>query len=289
MKKATTDLLEIAYLESGEQHNEVIVFLHGWPDDATTWLSVRGHFPGYRTIIPFWRGFGETRFLSTETLRTGNPARLAMDIIALLDAINVKEFVVIGHDWGANVGEALAVGWPERVMKLAQLSTPSRLGGLKTPPFAHARLEWYHWFMATKRGADTVHNDPVGFGKIMWDTWSPEGWYTEETFTQVSKNWLNPDFVAVTLHSYRSRWDEWPVDPDTAELEAKIKATKSLSLPALFIGGEKDGVNPPWVSEKVGEKFTGPFERIILPGVGHFPQREAPEKVAGILQHFIHG
>ncbi|HEY4195892.1 MAG TPA: alpha/beta hydrolase [Mucilaginibacter sp.] len=176
MKKVKTDLLEMAYLEAGENNDNVVLLIHGWPDDATTWTAVMSSLvnAGFRAIAPFSRGFGETRFLNKDTPRTGNPGRLAMDLIALLNALNIDNFQVVGHDWGSNAAEALAVGWPERVKKMAQLSTPSRLGGLPTPPFKHAQLEWYHWFQATKRGAAAVRKDPVGFAKIMWDNWSPK-------------------------------------------------------------------------------------------------------------------
>ena len=204
-----------------------------------------------------------------------------------MDVLGLETVSLIGHDWGANIAEALAVGWPERIERIALLSTPPRLGGMPTPPFEHAQLEWYHWFQATKRGEVAVRADPIGFAHIMWENWSPTGWFIEETFNQVAMSWKNPAFVDVTLHSYRSRWDEAEPDPKSADLEAKIKATQTLSLPALYIQGEVDGVNPPYVSENVHKKFTGPFSRIVLPGVGHFPSREAPDVLSTHLLRFL--
>lgn len=286
---ASTDLVNIAFRQDGPAAGPVVVLLHGWPDDATTWDAVIPHLvtAGYRVITPWLRGFGTTTFLHPNTPRTGNSGIHALDIIGLLDALGIDRCSVIGHDWGANIAEALAVGWPDRINRMAMLSTPPRLGGLPTPPFWHAQLEWYHWFQATKRGAAAVRQDPVGFAKIMWENWSPKGWYSQSTFDAVAQSWKNPDFVAVTLHSYRSRWDEDEPDERSRWLDEAVKSTKTLSLPALYVQGEVDGVNPPAVSETVHEKFTGPFTRIVMPGVGHFPSREAPESLATYLLSFL--
>ncbi len=286
---ASTALLNIAYLEDGNKENPAVLLLHGWPDDATTWEAIIPLLAdaGYRVIAPYLRGIGETTFHSANTPRTGNSGIHTLDVIGLMDQLNIDTFSVVGHDWGSNIAESLAVNYPERVKQIAMLSTPPRMGGMVTPPFKHAQLQWYHWFQATKRGAEAVRKDPVGFAHIMWENWSPKGWFTEDLFNKVSQSWLNNDFVDVTLHSYRSRWDEAEPDSQSLSLEEKVKATQSLSLPVLYIQGEVDGVNPPWVSESVYKKFTGPFQRIVLPGVGHFPSREAPGELAKYLLGFL--
>lgn len=285
-----TSLLEVEVRTAGPADGTVVLLLHGWPDDATTWDGVapRLNEAGFRTVAPMLRGFGGTRFLSAETPRTGNSGVLAHDAIELMDALGIDRFVVAGHDWGSNMAEGLAVGWPERVGSIAMLSTPPRLGGMPTPPFEQAQRQWYHWFQATTRGAEAVRADPKGFAHIMWVNWAPKGWFDEATFETVARSFENPDFVPVTLHSYRARWDEAEPDLRSAELEAKVKATKQLSTPVLYIQGQVDDVNPPHVSEKISEKFSGPLERLVLPGVGHFPTREAPEVVGEALaRHFL--
>ena len=286
---ASTDLLKVAYYEQGADNKPVVLLLHGWPDDATTWDAVMPQLAnaGYRVIAPYLRGFGETAFKKDKTDRTGNSGIHAFDMIELMDSMDIKKFSVIGHDWGANIAESLAVGWPKRVERMALLSTPPRLGGMPTPPFEHAQLQWYHWFQATKRGEEAVRANPVGFAHIMWENWSPKGWFSEETFNQVSQSWNNPDFVDVTLHSYRSRWEEAKPDPKSRKLEEKVKTTQTLSLPTLYIQGEADGVNQPYVSINVSRKFTGPFERVVMPGVGHFPSREAPGALSNYLLNFL--
>lgn len=167
---ASTSLLNVAYQQEGASNAQTVILLHGWPDDPTTW---DGDIPylvdaGYRVIAPWLRGFGTTTFLHPNTARTGNSGIIALDILELMDALELQTVNLIGHDWGANIAEALAVGWPDRIDRMALLSTPPRLGGMPTPPFAHAQLEWYRWFQATKRGAVAVRADPMGFAHIMW-------------------------------------------------------------------------------------------------------------------------
>jgi len=279
-----TDALRIGYRDEGPRDGRVVLLLHGWPDDASTWDGVVPalHAAGLRTIVPDVRGFGSTR-LREGAPRTGNSGRIALDAAELMTAIGVDRFVVAGHDWGSNAAEALAVGWPDRVQRLAMLSTPPRLGGMPTPPFWHAQRQWYHWFMATARGADAVRADPRGFAHVHWTNWSPHGWFTQELFDRVARSWDNPDWADVTIHSYRARWGEAAPDPATAWLEDKVKAGSTLSLPAIYVQGEVDGVNPPAASEQVPGKFAGTFDYLSLPGVGHFPQREAPDRVAAAL------
>jgi pimeloyl-ACP methyl ester carboxylesterase len=290
MAKIQTSLLEIAYRDDGPRDGQVVLLLHGWPDDSSTWDGVIPvlNAAGLRTITPTTRGFGETRFLSSDTPRTGNTAMLVLDVIEMLNVLGVAKFSIAGHDWGSNMAETLAVGWPDRVDRIAMLSTPPRLGGVPNSPFWHARLQWYHWLQATKRGAQAVRDDHKGFARIMWETWSPEGWFEDATFDGVAASFDNPDWVDVTLHSYRARWDEADPDPASKWLDDKVKATKTLALPTIYVQGELDGVNPPKTSEKVATKFSGSFERIVLPGVGHFPTREAPAEVgARLVKHFI--
>ena len=289
MPTIQTRLLDIAYRDDGPREGPVVLLLHGWPDDASTWDALIPilNDAGFRTIAPTTRGFGETRFLSPDTPRTGNTAMLVLDTIEMLDALGIERFSIAGHDWGANMAGMLPVGYPTRVGRIAMLSSPPRLGGAPTSTFRHARLQWYHWFQATKRGAEAVRENHRGFARIMWETWSPEGWFDDVTFDRVAASFDNPDWVDVTLHSYCSRWDEAEPDPVSKWLDDKVKATKTLAIPTIYFQGEMDGVNPPETSEKVAGMFSGPFERIVLPGVGHFPTREAPTEVAArLVKHF---
>jgi pimeloyl-ACP methyl ester carboxylesterase len=287
--RVCTKTLDVQVRIEGQSHGQPIFLLHGWPDDASTWdrIAPKLNKAGFRTIAPMHRGFASTRFLSANTPRTGNVGILAYDVVDLADALGIETFFVAGHDWGSNIAESLAVGWPRRVPRIAMLSTPSRLSGLQTPPFDIARRYWYHWFQATRRGAEAVAADPKGFARIMWDTWSPPGWFDNRTFNKVARSFRNPDWIEVTLHSYRSRWGEAPYDPRSAKLEAKLKATKSIGTPTVFFHGGSDGVTPPSMTATMRSKFTGKFQRILLDGIGHFPTREVPDVVSkGLIKHF---
>lgn len=289
MPHVDTNDLRIDFIEAGAKHGRPVLLLHGWPDDASTWSGVSERLAGrdLRLIAPNLRGFGGSVFRNSDVLRTANGGILAMDAIALMDALGIDTFSVVGHDWGSNVAEGLAIGWPQRVEKMALLSSLPRMGGLKTPSFQQAQRYWYHWFMATKRGAVVIAEDPHGFARIQWENWGPDGWFDNATFDAVSKSFDNPDWVAVTLHSYQARWGEADVDPASQWLEDRIKETKSLSLPTIYFQGMEDGVNPPEMSKHLHEKFSGPFQRISLQNVGHFPQREDPEAVSRELAIFF--
>ena len=285
-----SDHIEIGYRDTGPTDGPIVLLIHGWPDDASTWdvVAPRLNAAGLRTVVPTLRGFNGTSLLDGVP-RTGNSAILAVDMIALMDGLGIDRFFVAGHDWGSNTAEALAVGWPDRVERLAMLSTPPRLGGMPTPPFEQTQRQWYHWFMATARGARAVRDDRRGFAHLHWKNWSPPGWFDEETFEHVAMSFDNPDWADVTLHSYRSRWDEAEPDPRSQWLEDKVEATGTLSLPTMYVQGAVDGVNPPSASKDVPAKFTGPFAFVTLSGVGHFPQRENPDAVAHHLIEFFTG
>lgn len=291
MPMIPTKDLDFQFDELNPSSAKPVLLLHGWPDDASTWDGVAPVIAdaGYRVVVPTLRGFGGTVFRSAEARRTANSAIHAMDMVALLDALGFGTVAVVGHDWGSNIAEAMAVGWPDRIERIAMLSTPPRLGGMPTPPFEQAQRYWYHWFMATERGAQAVRADPHGFAHVHWENWAPPGWFDEATFRKVAKSFDNPDWVDITLHSYRSRWENAAPDPSSEWLETKIKATTKLSLPTLFIKGDVDGVTTQDSFAKVPAKFDGPFEMVGLPGVGHFPQREVPDAVADLLVPFLAG
>ena len=291
MPEITAGDLVVSYADHGDPLAQPVLLIHGWPDDSSTWDSVVPHLDaaGVRTIVPVLRGFGDTRFVDPAASRTGNSAVLAMDMIALMDALGIDRFMVAGHDWGSNTAEALAVGWPDRVERMAMLATPPRLGGMPTPPFEQAQRQWYHWFMATARGAQAVNDDRAGFARIHWTNWSPPGWFDESTFERVARSFENPDWAAVTLHSYRARWGEAEPDPRSRWLEDKVKATGTLSLPTMYFQGAVDGVNPPSAGKDVPAKFTGPFAFVELAGVGHFIPRENPDAVARHLIQLFTG
>jgi pimeloyl-ACP methyl ester carboxylesterase len=285
-----TDILEIEFEEGGPANGAPLILLHGWPDSPGGWREVarRLQDAGYRTIVPHLRGSTPTRFLSNDTPRLGAAVALAQDAIDLADALNLDRFALIGHDWGARAAYTLAALFPERVTAIAALSVAYQPRGIfKVPTFDQSRLFWYQWFMCADRGAEAVRADPIAFARAQWDSWSPAGWYDEAEFLDTSASFSGPDWVAITLNSYRSRWcdgEAW--DPRYDALQQRLGEVEYLSTPTLMIQGLADSCVLPGQSEHQDSLFTSGYRRVVLEGIGHFPQREAPAQVANaILDH----
>jgi pimeloyl-ACP methyl ester carboxylesterase len=289
MERLTTDTLEIGFNAAGPRDGPVVLLLHGWPDDPTTWDQVSPALiaAGFRTIAPWLRGFGPTRFRSAQSVRDGRTAALAQDAIELMDGLGVARFAVVGHDWGARIAYALAALIPERLSAIAALSLGySPYGAFPVPPFRQSRAWWYQWFMALDRGAEAIAKDPIGFARLQWETWSPPGWFDEAEFERTAQSFNNPDWLAIMLSSYRSRWREEKRDPQYDPLQERIARVGTISVATLMIQGAADGTVLPQSTENLDGHFSGPYRRLLLDGVGHFPTREAPAAVAdALLKH----
>ena len=286
-----TPVLRIAYQAGGPENGEPVLLLHGWPDDATTFDEVAPllHQAGYRTFAPWLRGFGPTTFLSAATLRSGQIAALAQDALDLADALGLERFAVVGHDWGARIAYLLASVFPERIPRIAVLSVAWQPGELTTPPYSQAKAYWYQWFLATRQGVEAVQEDGRAFARYQWESWGPPGWFKDATFDQVAASFENPDWPDVTLHSYRVRWGRADPDPRYAELEARARQARTISVPTLMLQGSDDRCLLPESSEGKERLFTGGYERRLLPGIGHFPTREDPRGVGELLVGFLGG
>jgi pimeloyl-ACP methyl ester carboxylesterase len=285
-----TDLLEIAYDDGGPPDGPPVLLVHGWPDSPRTWEDVAAELndAGFRTIVPALRGFAPTRFLAADTPRTAQIVALAQDALDLLDALGLDRVALVGHDWGARAAYALAALAPERLSALVAVSVGYEPGGtLATPSFEQARLWWYQWFQTLDAGAEAVRQDPIGFARLQWDTWSPNCWYDEAEFTTTAAAFDHPDFVPITLHGYRVRWGASPRDPAYDELEQRMAAVRTIGVPTLMIHGGADTCVAPEGSEGKAGHFTGPYRRVVVPGAGHFVPREAPGTVAELVAEHL--
>lgn len=289
-----TDVLDIACVMGGPEAGEPLMLLHGWPDDVRGWqqAAARLQARGWRTIAPYLRGFGPTRFLSDATVRDGRGVALAQDAIDLADAMGLRTFAVAGHDWGARAAYTMAALYPARIRAVAGLALAYQPRGRFTLPvaFSQSRRFWYQWFMTLDDGPRAVRADPKGFARIQWDTWSPSGWFDPAEFEATAKSFEHPDWTAITLHGYRSRWraDE-PGDPQYDAPEARLREIDTISRPTLMIQGGADLCDEPSSSEGLEPHFTGGYRRIVLDGVGHFPPREAPDAVADAIDRHLRG
>lgn len=290
MNFVDTPWLRVGYEEWNPRALRAIVLVHGWPDSPRCWAGVAPLLAaeGWRVIAPALRGFSPTTFLDPATPRTGQLAALGRDLLDFVAALGLQRPVLAGHDWGARAAANACGLAPGTASHLVLLSVGY---GTNDPQQAislqQARNYWYHWYMATPRGERTVREDRRAFARMMWDTWAPAGWYRPEEFEATAQAFDNDDWPEVVLHSYRHRWGHAPGDPYYASAEAALTPAPVLTLPTLVLHGAADGVNHPDSSAGKESCFSAPYRRELLDGVGHFPQREAPQAVAQSIIDFL--
>jgi pimeloyl-ACP methyl ester carboxylesterase len=285
-----TPRLRIGYEEWNPAGARTAILLHGWPDSPRCWHGVAPSLAqqGWRVLTPALRGFAPTKFLSADTPRSGQLAALGRDLLDFIDALDLRQPALVGHDWGARAAANACGLRPGAASHLVLLSIGYGTNTPDTPiGFEQARLYWYHWFMATAKGEAAVRADPRGFARIMWDTWAPQGWYAAEEFEATAHAFDSPDWLEVTLHSYRHRWGHAPGDAAYDADEARLSPAPVLAVPTLVLHGEADTVNLPQASAGKEHLFCGRYERRLLAGVGHFPQRETPQAIAAELLRFL--
>ena len=280
--RVNTSCLEIEYLEWNPEGRRTAVLVHGWPDSVRTWFAAAPVLAsaGYRVIAPSVRGYAGTRFLYAATPRSGQLAALGRDLIEFVHALKLDQPVLVGHDWGARA-VAIAGGLMRGIAShLVMVSVGYGTNDPSQPiSLQQAKNYWYHWYMNTPLGAKSLSDDRRGFARIMWDNWAPAGWYDEEEFEATAKAFDHPDWVSVVLSSYRHRWGLVAGDPAYDADEAALKPLPVLDTPMLVLHGTEDGVNPVQSSAGKERWFRGPYQRVVLEGLGHFPQRESPQRV----------
>jgi pimeloyl-ACP methyl ester carboxylesterase len=285
-----TALLRVGYEEWNTEGSHTIVLLHGWPDSTRSWHGVAPRLAeaGYRVIAPALRGFAPTCFVEDATPRSGQLSALGRDLVQLLGGLRIAQPTLVGHDWGARAAANACGLEPGLAARLVLLSVGYGTNDpAQTIPLAQARNYWYHWYMATDRGALALRDDRLGFTRLLWDTWSPQGWYDEAEFRATAETFQGEDWLAVTLHSYRHRWGYADGDPRYAADERRLHPAPVLALPTLVLHGAVDTCNHPDTSAGKERFFSGPYRRQVLDGVGHFPQREAPDAIAERVIDFI--
>ena len=278
-----TSLLRIAYEVSGPAGGFPVILSHGWPDDVRTWDPVLPalHAAGYRTYVPWLRGYGPTRFLREDTFRGGQLVALGQDLVEFVAALGLGRHALVGHDWGARAAYTASTLNEEKVTACVALSVGY---GTNVPgqvlSYRQTQNYWYHWLMATPRGERLVREDRRAFTRHIWNEWFVAYKPDDAEFERTAVSFDNPDWADVTLHSYRSRWGHAALDPRYAELEKRFDPVPKQRVPTLALHGALDPVNSPQMSENKEGYFTGPYARRAIAGVGHFPQRECAAEVA---------
>jgi pimeloyl-ACP methyl ester carboxylesterase len=278
-------LLNVGYAEAGPADGPTVVLLHGWPYDIHTYAEVTPILAGagYHVIVPYLRGYGSTRFLSDDTFRNGEQAALAVDAIALLDALGIDKAIVAGCDWGARTADILAALWPERCKALVSVSGyligSQEANKLPLPPEAELQW-WYQYYFATERGRAGYDKYRHDFAKLIWRTASPEWNFDDATFDRSAASFDNPDHVAIAIHNYRWRLGLAEGEAEYDELEKRLAEGPVITVPAITLEGDANGAFHPEPSA-YAEKFSGEYShRTIEGGIGHNLPQEAPETFA---------
>ncbi|HEV2801694.1 MAG TPA: alpha/beta hydrolase [Pyrinomonadaceae bacterium] len=285
LKQIDAGLLNVGYVEAGPADGHAVILLHGWPYDIHSYRDVAPLLAskGYRVIIPFLRGYGTTRFLSGETFRNGQQSALAVDAVALMDALRIKKAVIGGFDWGARTACIVAALWPERCKALVSVS--GYLIGSReanTMPLApKAELEWwYQFYFATERGKLGYEKNRRDFNKLIWQLASPKWNFDDATFDRSAASFDNPDHVPIVIHNYRWRLGLADGEAKYDELEKRLAAFPLIAVPTITMEGDANGAPHPDASS-YAKKFSGKYaHRVVRGGVGHNLPQEAPEAFA---------
>ena len=285
IKQIKAGVLNIGYAEAGPANGPVVILLHGWPYDIYSFADVAPLLAakGYRVIIPYLRGFGPTRFLSSETFRNGQPSALALDIIALIDALRIDKAILAGFDWGARTADIIAALWPQRCKALVSVSGyligSQAAGAQPLPPSAELQW-WYQFYFATERGKEGYDKYRHDFNKLIWRLASPKWNFDDATFDRSAAAFDNPDHVAIVIHNYRWRLGLAEGESRYDDPEQRLAKSPVITVPTITLEGDANGA-PHLDPNAYASKFSGKYvNRIITGGIGHNLPQEAPEAFA---------
>jgi pimeloyl-ACP methyl ester carboxylesterase len=285
VKQIDAGVLNVGYVDSGPSDGPAVVLLHGWPYDIRSYADVAPILvsEGYRVIVPHLRGYGTTRFLSDESLRNGEQAALAVDVRALMDALEIEQAVLGGFDWGARTADIVAALWPECCRALVSVSGyligSQEAGKVPLPPEAELQW-WYQYYFATERGRAGYDKYRHDFARLIWRTASPKWNFDDATFDRSAASFDNPDHVAIAIHNYRWRLGLAEGEAEYDELEKRLAEGPVITVPAITLEGDANGAPHPDPSA-YAKKFSGKYShRTIEGGIGHNLPQEAPEAFA---------
>jgi pimeloyl-ACP methyl ester carboxylesterase len=282
VKQIDAGLLNVGYVEAGPSTGKPVILLHGWPYDIHSFVEVAPLLAsaGYRVIVPYLRGYGTTRFLSSETARNAQPSVVALDLIALLDALKIQKPILAGFDWGARTANIIAAIWPERCKAMVSVSGyligNQEAGRTPLPPKAEFDW-WYQFYFATERGRAGYDKYRREFSKLIWQQASPKWNFDDATFDRSAASFDNPDHVAIVIHNYRWRLGLAQGEPKYDDLEKRLAAGPVIAVPAITLEGDANGA-PHLEPGAYARKFSGKYaHRTINGGVGHNLPQEAPD------------
>ena len=285
LKQIDAGVLNVGYAEAGPADGPPVILLHGWPYDIYSFVDVAPLLAsaGHRVIVPYLRGYGTTRFLSSETVRSGQPSAVAVDIVGLMDALKIEKATLAGFDWGARTANIIAALWPERCK--AMVSVSGYLIGTqeagKTPLPPKAELQWwYQYYFATERGRAGYDKYRHDFAKLIWQIASPKWDFDDATFNRSAASFDNPDHVAIVIHDYRWRLGLAEGEPKYDDLEKRLAGGPVITVPTITMEGDANGAPHPEPSS-YAKMFSSKYShRTVKGGIGHNLPQEAPQAFA---------
>ena len=285
LKQIDAGLLNVGYVDEGPVAGPAVVLLHGWPYDIHSFVDVAPVLvsAGCRVIVPYLRGYGTTRFLSSGTIRNGQQSVVAADIIDLMNALNIEQATLAGFDWGARTADIIAALWPERCKGLVSVSGyligNQEAGKAPLPPGAELQW-WYQFYFATERGRAGYEKYRHDFAKLIWQLASPKWKFDDATFDRSAASFDNPDHVSIVIHNYRWRLGLAEGEPKYDDLEKRLAAGPLITVPTITLEGDANGAPHPDPSA-YARKFSGKYaHRTITGGIGHNLPQEAPQAFA---------
>jgi pimeloyl-ACP methyl ester carboxylesterase len=294
LRQIDAGVLNIAYAEAGPADGPAVFLLHGWPYDIHSYVDVAHVLAsaGYRVIVPYLRGYGPTRFLSSNSPRNGQPSVLAVDIVALMDALKIQNATIGGFDWGARTANIIAALWPERCKAMVSVSGyligSQEAGRVPLPPDAELQW-WYQYYFATERGRAGYDKYRHDFSKLIWRIASPKWDFDDATFDRTAASFANPDHVDIVIHNYRWRLGLAEGEAKFDELEKRLAQAPAITVPTITLEGDANGAPHPDASS-YAKKFSGKYaHRVITGGVGHNLPQEAPQAFAEALMDVAKG
>ena len=293
MKTITAGVLEVAYHEIGPADGPPAILLHGFPYDTHSYddVSRRLSDKGVRCLMPYLRGYGATRFRSSDTPRSGQQAALGVDLHAFMDALSIPQAVLGGYDWGGRAACIVAALWPNRVRGLVSCGQGYNIqnisnAGKPAPPVEEARY-WYMYYFSTARGKAGLTESRMELCRFIWNLWSPTWSFDAATFDATAASFDNPDFVDIVIHSYRHRFGGIEGDPALQPVEDRLAEQPDIIVPSIVLQGQDDGVDPPVADDFDKPHFKGRYDRRIVAGAGHNLPQEAPAEFADAVSSFI--
>jgi pimeloyl-ACP methyl ester carboxylesterase len=284
VRQIKAGVLNVGYVEAGPVDGQAVILMHGFPYDIHSYVEVAPLLAaeGYRAIVPYFRGYGTTTFLSPATPRNVDQAAFALDILALMDALKIERAILAGYDWGSRTGDIIAALWPHRVKALVSVTgyLITNLAANKLPlPPADENDWWYQYYFSTERGVLGLTKYRYQFGEFVWKFNSPTWNFTQETYGQTAIAFYNPDYVTIAIGNYRWRLSLAPSEPQYASIEKQLQLAPDIAIPTITIDGEYDPFTPPGDGAAYRDKFTGKYAHETLP-VGHNVPQEAPQAFA---------